>query len=109
MSSQHERAAIELKRLAADDALRLAEVAFNTHDGLIVMDHSGIILKVNHSFSRITGFGEVEVIGHSIRKLRPTYYGDHLKEDVSRTVNEQEFWLGKSAACTRMVTSFRCA
>ena len=95
LSSQHERAAIELKRLATDDALRLAEVAFNTHDGLIVMDHNGIILKVNHSFSRITGFGEVEVIGHSIRKLRPTYYGDHLKEDVSRTVNEQEFWLGE--------------
>ncbi|MFB2904212.1 EAL domain-containing protein [Aeromonas jandaei] len=95
LSSQHERAAIELKRLATDDALRLAEVAFNTHDGLLVMDHNGIILKVNHSFTRITGFGEVEVVGHSIRKLRPTYYGDHLKEDVSRAVAEQEFWLGE--------------
>ena len=47
---QRERAAIELQRLANDDALRLAEVAFNTHDGLLVMDHGGIILKVNDSF-----------------------------------------------------------
>jgi len=101
LSSQHERAAIELQRLAADDALRLAEVAFNTHDGLIVMDHNGIILKVNHSFSRITGFEEVAVIGHSIRKLRPTYYGDHLKEDVSHAVNQQEFWLGEERCLHR--------
>ncbi len=41
LSSQHERAAVELQRLAADEALRLAEVAFNTHDGLLVMDHKG--------------------------------------------------------------------
>ncbi|MEL3926008.1 EAL domain-containing protein [Aeromonas enteropelogenes] len=95
LSSQHERAAIELRRLAADDALRLAEVAFNTHDGLVVMDHHGIVLKVNLSFSRITGFSEVEVIGHSIRQLRPTYYGDDLKEVVRRAVTEQEFWLGE--------------
>ncbi|MFA7258372.1 MAG: EAL domain-containing protein, partial [Aeromonas bestiarum] len=95
LSSQHERAAIELQRLAADDALRLAEVAFNTHDGLLVMDHQGIILKVNRSFGRITGFGDDEMIGQHIVKLRPTYYGDHLKEDVRRAVDEQEFWMGE--------------
>lgn len=101
LSSQHERAAIELQRLAADDALRLAEVAFNTHDGLLVMDQSGIVLKVNHSFSRITGFSDVEVIGHSIRKLRPTYYGDNLRVDVTRTVTEQAFWLGEERCLHR--------
>lgn len=95
LSSQHERAAIELQRLAADDALRLAEVAFNTHDGLLVMDHQGIILKVNHSFGRITGFGNDEMIGQHIVRLRPTYYGDHLKEDVRRAIGEQEFWMGE--------------
>ena len=95
LNSQHERAAIELQRLAADDALRLAEVAFNTHDGLLVMDHQGIILKVNRSFGRITGFSDDAMIGQHIIKLRPTYYGDHLKEDVRRAVDEQEFWMGE--------------
>lgn len=95
LNSQRERAAIELQRLANDDALRLAEVAFNTHDGLLVMDHSGIILKVNDSFSRITGFEADEVIGFHIGTLRPTYYGDSLKDDVTAAVNEQEYWLGE--------------
>ncbi|WP_314927850.1 EAL domain-containing protein, partial [Aeromonas piscicola] len=52
-------------------------------------------LKVNRSFGRITGFGDDEMIGQHIVKLRPTYYGDHLKEDVRRAVDEQEFWMGE--------------
>ncbi|MFQ2093630.1 EAL domain-containing protein [Aeromonas taiwanensis] len=92
---QRERAAVELGRLVNDDALRLAEVAFNTHDGLLVMDHGGIILKVNASFSRITGFVGEEMIGQHIEALRPTYYGDSLKEDVITAVNRQGYWLGE--------------
>ncbi|MGE6195566.1 EAL domain-containing protein [Aeromonas media] len=92
---QRERAAIELQRLANDDALRLAEVAFNTHDGLLVMDHGGIILKVNDSFSRITGFGDDEMLGQHIEALRPTYYGDSLKQEVIAAVDEQGYWLGE--------------
>ncbi|WP_439841903.1 sensor domain-containing phosphodiesterase [Aeromonas taiwanensis] len=92
---QRERAAVELRRLANDDALRLAEVAFNTHDGLLVMDHGGIILKVNASFSRITGFAGEEMLGQHIETLRPTYYGDSLKEDVITAVHRQGYWLGE--------------
>ncbi|MCE9945462.1 sensor domain-containing phosphodiesterase [Aeromonas rivipollensis] len=92
---QRERAAIELQRLANDDALRLAEVAFNTHDGLLVMDHGGIILKVNDSFSRITGFGDDEMLGQHIEALRPTYYGDSLKQEVIAAVDRQGYWLGE--------------
>lgn len=92
---QRERAASELQRLANDDALRLAEVAFNTHDGLLVMDHGGIILKVNASFSRITGFASEEMLGLHIDTLRPTYYGDSLKEEVVAAVNRQGYWSGE--------------
>ncbi|MGE6295262.1 sensor domain-containing phosphodiesterase [Aeromonas media] len=98
---QRERTAIELQRLANDDALRLAEVAFNTHDGLLVMDHGGIILKVNNSFSRITGFGDDEMLGQHIEALRPTYYGDSLKEEVIAAVDEQGYWLGEEQCLHR--------
>jgi diguanylate cyclase (GGDEF)-like protein/PAS domain S-box-containing protein len=98
---QREQAAIELQRLANDDALRLAEVAFNTHDGLLVMDHGGIILKVNDSFSRITGFGDDEMLGQHIEALRPTYYGDSLKEEVIVAVDEQGYWLGEEQCLHR--------
>ncbi|QSO24490.1 EAL domain-containing protein [Aeromonas caviae] len=98
---QRERAASELQRLANDDALRLAEVAFNTHDGLLVMDHGGIILKVNASFSRITGFASEEMLGLHIDALRPTYYGDTLKEEVIAAVNRQGYWLGEEQCLHR--------
>ncbi|UBO72701.1 sensor domain-containing phosphodiesterase [Aeromonas rivuli] len=95
LTSQAKRAAIELQRLAADDALRLAEVAFNTHDGLLVTDSQGTILKVNHSFCRITGFAQSEMVGQHIDRLRPPYYGDRLKEEVWQTVRNQELWIGE--------------
>jgi diguanylate cyclase (GGDEF)-like protein/PAS domain S-box-containing protein len=101
LNSQHERAAIELQRLASDDALRLAEVAFNTHDGLLVMDHHGIILKVNASFSRITGFQDDELIGLHFEVLRPSYYGDSLQDEVIAAVTRQEFWLGEEQCLHR--------
>ncbi|WP_429080650.1 sensor domain-containing phosphodiesterase [Aeromonas bivalvium] len=95
LSAQASRAAIELQRLAADDALRLAEVAFNTHDGLLVTDARGIILKVNQSFCRITGFDAQGIVGQHIDRLRPPYYGDRLKEEVWQAVQRQEFWIGE--------------
>ncbi len=49
------------------------------------------------------------MIGQHIVRLRPTYYGDHLKQDVRQAVAAQEFWMGKSAACTRMATCSRSA
>jgi PAS domain S-box-containing protein len=84
------------------------KVAFNTHDGLLVMDHGGIILKVNASFSRITGFASEEMLGLHIDALRPTYYGDTLKEEVIAAVNRQGYWLGRNNACTGRDTSSRC-
>ncbi|PJG60156.1 EAL domain-containing protein [Aeromonas cavernicola] len=95
LSSQHERAASEVQRLSSDDALRLAEVAFQTHDGLLILDRNGAILKANRSFCRITGFSEEQVIGRTIDLLRPTYYGDNFKADVLRTLEMQECWLGE--------------
>ena len=69
-------AASELQRLANDDALRLAEVAFNTHDGLLVMDHGASssrsrLLQLHH---RLCQRGDA---GLHIDALRPTLLWRH--------------------------------
>ncbi len=35
------------------------------------------------------------MIGQHIVRLRPTYYGDHLAQDVREAVAAQEFWMGE--------------
>ena len=59
------------------------------YDGLLGdSDHGGIILKVNDSFSRITGFGTMRCSVSISRPCGSTHYGDSLKEEVT-AVDEQ--------------------
>ena len=75
--------------------LRLAEVAFNTHDGLLVMDHGGIILKVNASFSRITGFAGEEMIGQHIDTPEAHLPRRQPEEGGGRRRQQAGYWSGE--------------
>jgi diguanylate cyclase (GGDEF)-like protein/PAS domain S-box-containing protein len=45
--------------------LRIAATAFESQEGMLITDASGIILRVNQSFRNITGYSSEEVIGKS--------------------------------------------
>lgn len=47
--------------------LRIAATAFKTHLGMIITDARGRILKVNDTFTQITGYKEHEVLGKNPR------------------------------------------
>ncbi|NYS61778.1 EAL domain-containing protein [Halomonas salicampi] len=47
--------------------LRIAATAFKTHLGMIITDARGRILKVNDTFTQITGYKEYEVLGKNPR------------------------------------------
>jgi diguanylate cyclase (GGDEF)-like protein/PAS domain S-box-containing protein len=47
--------------------LRIAATAFKTHLGMIITDACGRILKVNDTFTQITGYNEHEVLGKNPR------------------------------------------
>ncbi|MGY3927142.1 sensor domain-containing phosphodiesterase [Aeromonas simiae] len=89
------RLAIEMQRLSLEEALRLAEVAFDTHDAMVVCDANGQILKANRAFTRTTGYAPEQVVGQHIRLLRPPYYGDDLASRITRTIEQQRFWEGE--------------
>ena len=44
---------------------RIAAVAFQSRDGMIVTDAHGTVLRVNDTFTRMMGYGEKEVIGNT--------------------------------------------
>lgn len=54
---------------ATEAQLRIAATAFETHLGMLITDAEGIILRVNDTFSRITGYAESEVVGQHTRML----------------------------------------
>lgn len=51
------------KRRLAEAESRIADIAFESLEGMVVTNAQAVILKVNDAFTRITGRSKVEVIG----------------------------------------------
>ncbi|MBT2786151.1 MULTISPECIES: EAL domain-containing protein [unclassified Halomonas] len=90
------RQRIEEREQARAEA-QIAAAAFQTHLGILITDPQGTILKVNETFSRITGYSEAEIIGNNPRMFssglqNATFYR-RLWKRVIKTGNwEGEIW-----------------
>jgi diguanylate cyclase (GGDEF)-like protein/PAS domain S-box-containing protein len=51
------------ERKQAEEALRVAAVAFETHEAIVITDLRANIISVNNAFSEITGYNREEVLG----------------------------------------------
>lgn len=85
------------ERKRAQEQLRIAAVAFQSRDGMMVTDARGIILQVNQAFTDVTGYGAAEAVGktpsllHSGRHDAAFYR--HLWEAVAREGHwEGQIW-----------------
>ena len=56
-------------RKQAETDLRIAASAFESQEGIFITDANGSILRVNNSFTEITGYSADEVIGKNPRML----------------------------------------
>jgi diguanylate cyclase (GGDEF)-like protein/PAS domain S-box-containing protein len=54
-------------RKRAEDALRVAAVAFETHEAILITDATGEIISVNRAFTVTTGYSETDVLGKNPR------------------------------------------
>lgn len=75
--------------------MRLAAVAFESVDGIMVTDRNACIVRVNRAFTEITGFSEADVLGK-----RPTFLqsGRQSVEFYRRMWDElleKGFWQGE--------------
>jgi diguanylate cyclase (GGDEF)-like protein/PAS domain S-box-containing protein len=69
------------KQEVDQEQLRIAAIAFETHDGMVVTNAQANVLKVNLAFSEITGYSADEVIGQELKflmsgKHNPAFYAD---------------------------------
>jgi diguanylate cyclase (GGDEF)-like protein/PAS domain S-box-containing protein len=51
----------------SEEALRIAAVAFETHEAILITDADSRIVRVNHAFCEITGYNAFEVMGKNPR------------------------------------------
>ncbi|HRY14761.1 MAG: EAL domain-containing protein [Candidatus Competibacteraceae bacterium] len=83
------------KRKHTHELLRLAAVAFETAEAMLITDRNGAIQRVNPAFTRVTGYTADEVIGRNPKLLQS---GRHSAEFYATLWNElltKGHWTGE--------------
>jgi diguanylate cyclase (GGDEF)-like protein/PAS domain S-box-containing protein len=74
---------------------RIAAIAFESQQGMLITDASTRILKVNRAFSQITGYSAAEVIGQSTQMLGSGRQGPEFYQAMWQTLIETGIWEGE--------------
>ncbi|WP_108445129.1 bifunctional diguanylate cyclase/phosphodiesterase [Halomonas denitrificans] len=80
---------------ATEAQLRIAAMAFETHLGMLVTDERGAILRVNETFTRITGYSEAEVLGRDPSLLSSGRHDDAFYRALWESVQRHGSWQGE--------------
>ena len=75
--------------------LKIAATAFNVQEGIVITDPDGKILKVNPSFTRLTGYQTEEVIGKTPAVLSSGLQGPDFYETMWHQLKKQGRWQGE--------------
>lgn len=79
----------------ARQELLLASHAFETHEAIFISDANNNILRVNQSFTHITGYSASEVIGKNPRIFSSGRQTKGYYQQMYHTLNQKGFWEGE--------------
>lgn len=83
------------ERKRAEIDLRIAAAAFQSREGMCVTNASGVILRVNRAFTKVTGYSAEEAVGQTPRLLRSGRHDKAFYEDMWGTINATGSWEGE--------------
>jgi diguanylate cyclase (GGDEF)-like protein/PAS domain S-box-containing protein len=83
----------ESKQAAAD--LRIAAAAFESQEGIVVTDANNMILRVNHAFTKITGYTADEVVGKNPSLLKSGHHNQDFYREMWESINSTGVWQGE--------------
>ena len=75
--------------------LRIAAVAFDSNEGLLITDADLVILRINNSFTRITGFQSYEVVGRETSIFRSPLASPVKFENIMANLQATGDWQGE--------------
>lgn len=78
-----------------EDELRIAAIAFETPDAIVVTDRNGAILRVNEAFTKITGYSATEIAGKNTRILNSGKHSDEFFREMWSTIDQDGHWSGE--------------
>jgi len=83
------------ERRRAEHELRIAAVAFESQDGMIITDAQGVIERTNEAFTRISGFTASESVGRTPKFLRSGQHDPRFYEEMWTALASKGYWAGE--------------
>lgn len=79
----------------AKEQLRIAAVAFESHQGIVVTDAADTILRSNQAFTKITGYTAEEVVGKRMHFLKSDRHDNRFYADIWTKIQRDGAWEGE--------------
>ena len=79
----------------ANEELRIAAIAFNSQDGIVVTDANSVILRVNRAFTELTGYSAEEAIGQTPSLLKSGHHNAEFYSQMWNTLVKDHYWQGE--------------
>lgn len=83
------------ERVRADLERRIAAVAFESREGMVVTDAAGLVIRINRAFTDLTGYGPDEIHGKTLRILHSGRHPASFYEGMWETILADGFWQGQ--------------
>lgn len=80
---------------ANQEELRIAASAFEVQEGVLVTDANNIILRINQSFTQLTGYAASEVVGKTTKILISSQHNARFYKDILKTLRHEKSWVGE--------------
>lgn len=79
----------------AENELRIAAVAFESHEPMLITDANNSILRVNTAFTEVTGYAAHEVIGKTPQLLKSNLHDASFFSRMWDSINTAGTWHGE--------------
>lgn len=82
-------------RVRAEEQLRIAATAFETHGAIAVADRDRCVLQVNEAFTELTQYAQSDVVGATPDMLRSRRHDAHFYREIWFEVEQFGRWEGE--------------
>ena len=78
-----------------DEELRIAALAFESQEGVIVTDSNTVIIRVNQAFTRLTGYSAAEAVGKTPHLLSSGRHDKVFYQCMWNALKDKGLWQGE--------------